>query len=105
MSQAPNYGLDWFEGAISRPDLVLLDFAAAVRPSEYPVPTPLLSSASAAAWSAAAWGLESGPCLLGYCTAAYPADDLQHCFSGLLCGHMRGHCWRKAHSCLFVSGL
>ena len=37
MSAAPNYGLDWFEGAISRPDLVLLDFAAAVRPSEYPV--------------------------------------------------------------------
>ena len=37
MSAAPNYGLDWFEGAISRPDLVLLDFAAAVRPQEYPV--------------------------------------------------------------------
>ena len=40
MSAAPNYGLDWFEGAISRPDLVLLDFAAAVRPQEYPVCFP-----------------------------------------------------------------
>ncbi|KAK9815192.1 hypothetical protein WJX73_010478 [Symbiochloris irregularis] len=33
---APSYGLDWFEGAIARPDLVLGDFAAAVAPSEYP---------------------------------------------------------------------
>lgn len=32
---APSYGLDWFEGAIARPDLVLSDFAAAVTPSQY----------------------------------------------------------------------
>lgn len=44
MSAAPNYGLDWFEGAISRPDLVLLDFAAAVRPQEYPVSNTCLQA-------------------------------------------------------------
>ena len=37
MGQAPSYGLDWFEGAYTRPDLVLQDFAAAVRPASYPV--------------------------------------------------------------------
>ena len=37
MGQGPSYGLDWFEGALARPDLVLQDFAAAVRPDSYPV--------------------------------------------------------------------
>ena len=33
----PSFGLDWFEGAIVRPDLVLEDFAAAVDTALSPV--------------------------------------------------------------------
>ena len=43
-SPAPNYGLDWYEGAIVRPDQVLLDFAQAVNPTSFPVSTLFLYS-------------------------------------------------------------
>ena len=33
VSPAPSYGLDWFEGAIARPDQVLQDFVHAVNPA------------------------------------------------------------------------
>lgn len=37
MSPAPSYGLDWFEGAIARPDQVLQDFARAVNQTKFAV--------------------------------------------------------------------
>ena len=33
LSASPNFGLDWFEGAIAKPDLVLADFYSAFHPS------------------------------------------------------------------------
>merc|ERR1712130_575825 len=39
-SPAPSYGLDWFEGALARPDLVLQDFVHAVDPTSSPTYKP-----------------------------------------------------------------
>ncbi len=33
ISPSPNFGLDWFEGAIPKPDQVLLDFYTAYHPT------------------------------------------------------------------------
>lgn len=33
LSGSPNFGLDWFEGAIAKPDLVLADFYSAFHPT------------------------------------------------------------------------
>jgi hypothetical protein len=33
ISPSPNYGLDWFEGAIAKPDAVLQDFYTAFHPT------------------------------------------------------------------------
>ena len=33
ISGSPNFGLDWFEGAIAKPDAVLADFYSAFHPT------------------------------------------------------------------------
>lgn len=63
LSGSPNFGLDWFEGAIAKPDLVLADFYSAFHPTVSVQPPPKPASPAltllSEAWCALTSAFES----------------------------------------------